>query len=53
VNVKVFALLLHKNSAAIRADQGHDFKIFLVLVEPKPADLAQKLTTAAGIVIEV
>jgi len=54
VNVKVFALLLlHKDSAAIRADQGPDFKIFLVLVEPKPAYLAQKLATAAGIVIEV
>jgi len=54
VNVEVFAFLLfHKDSAAIRAYQGPDFEIFLILVEPKPADLAQKLTTAAGIVIEV
>jgi predicted HTH transcriptional regulator len=54
VNVKVFALLLlDKDSAAIRAYQSPDFEIFLILVKPKPADLAQELTTAAGIIIEV
>jgi hypothetical protein len=54
VNVKVLALLLfHKDSAAIWANEGTDFEVFLVLVKSKPTDLAQKLTTAAGIVIEV
>jgi hypothetical protein len=54
VNIKVLAFLLFlKDSAAIRANKGTCFEVLLILIEPQATDLAPKLTTAPGIVIEI
>nr|WP_273479260.1 hypothetical protein [Acetivibrio straminisolvens] len=46
-------LLLDKDMAAVWTDKGTNFEVVFILVESKSANLAQKLSTAAGIVIEV
>lgn len=46
-------LLLDEDMATIGADQGTDFEVGFILVEPEATYLAQELTTSAGVVVEI
>lgn len=46
-------LLLDEDMATIGADQSADFEVGFTFVKPEAADLAQELTTSAGVVVEV
>ena len=50
----MFAILfLDKDMATVGTYKGADFEVGFTLVEPEVADLAQELTTSAGVVVEI